>query len=211
MQKRTGFEVSSAASSNSRNPKSEQDRARIPAHGVWRPDAIRKACADNFNNWYNSNVKDKTHQNFDRAFHVTAQCSAGYKKKGSMLDLLDRPIIGEEAHRQLLVEPDQIDTLKVASTVEEIQQLQMLYQRKQFGHEKHLIWRDGEKLQITEAEVLDTIRKLGTKGKAQSWDNVADVIFSRRALMRVRFNGVSLKEFADGESQEEEGEEAGME
>ena len=44
----------------------------LTAHGVWRPDAIRKACADNFNQWYNSNVKDKTRQQFDRAFHVTA-------------------------------------------------------------------------------------------------------------------------------------------
>ena len=44
----------------------------LTAHGVWRPDAIRKACADNFNNWYNSNVKDKSRQQFDRAFHVTA-------------------------------------------------------------------------------------------------------------------------------------------
>ena len=47
--------------------------------------------------------------------------------------------------------------------------------------------------------MLGTLRKLGTKGKAHSWDNMADCIFSRRALMRVRFGGVSLKLFADGE------------
>ena len=148
-------------------------------------------------------MKDKTRQQFDRAFHVTAQRSAAYKKKGTMLDLLDGPIIGEEAHRQLLTDPERIETVPVANTTEEIQHLQMLYQRKQFGHEKHLIWRDGEKLQITESEVLQTIRKLGTKGKAHSWDNVADCIFSRRALMRVRFNGVSLQEFADGDRDSE--------
>ena len=116
-----------------------------------------------------------------------------------MLDLLDGPIIGEETHRQLLIDPTLVETLAVANTPQEIQDLQMLYQRQQFGHEKHLVWRDGQKLQITEAEVLQTLRKLGTKGKAHSWDNIADCIFSRRALMRVRFEGVSLKLFADGE------------
>ena len=115
-----------------------------------------------------------------------------------MLDLLDGPIIGEESHRLLLEKPDQIETVPVANTADAIQDLQLLYQRKQFGHSKHLIWRDGVKLQVTEAEVLQTLRKLGTKGKAQSWDNIADSIFSQRALMRVRFNGVSVKEFADG-------------
>ena len=101
----------------------------LTAHGVWRPDAIRKACADNFNDWYNSNVKDKTRQQFDRAFHVTAQRAAAYKKKGCMLDLLDGPIIGEEAHRQLLTDPTLVETVPVVSTPEEIQDLQMLYQR----------------------------------------------------------------------------------
>ena len=117
-----------------------------------------------------------------------------------MLDLLDGPVIGEESHRLLLEEPDRVETVEVANTPDTIQDLQLLYQRKQFGHSKHLIWRDGVKLQITEAEVLQTMRKLGTKGKAQSWDNIADCIFSHRALMRVRFNGVSVKEFADGDS-----------
>jgi glucuronate isomerase len=92
----------------------------LAAQGVWRPDAIRKACADNFNDWYNTNVKDKKRQNFDRAFHVTAQRSAAYKKKGCMLDLMDGPIISEEAHAQLLQDESRIETVDVANTPEAI-------------------------------------------------------------------------------------------
>ena len=51
--------------------------------------------------------------------------------------------------------------------------------------------------------MLQTLRKLGTKGKAHSWDNVADCIFSRRALMRVRWNGLSLQQFAGEEDDHE--------
>ena len=112
-----------------------------------------------------------------------------------MLDLVDGPIISEEAHAKMLEDPTTIETIDVANTKQEIQKLQLLYQRKQFGHEKHLIWRDGVKLALTEDEVLQTMRKLGTKNKAQSWDNVQDVIFASRAYKRVRFNGTSCSEF----------------
>ena len=112
-----------------------------------------------------------------------------------MLDLVDGPIISEAAHAQLLQDPTRIETIDVASSEQDIRKLQMLYQRKQFGHEKHLIWRDGVKLQLTENEVLQTMRKLGTKNKAHSWDNVQDVIFAPCAYKRVRFNGTSCEEF----------------
>ena len=44
--------------------------------GKWNPENIRKACASNFNDWLNSNVKDKHRKDFDKAFHNTAKRSA---------------------------------------------------------------------------------------------------------------------------------------
>ena len=41
--------------------------------GKWDPENIRKACASNFNDWFNSNVKDKHRKDFDKTFHNTAK------------------------------------------------------------------------------------------------------------------------------------------
>ena len=67
----------------------------------WNPESIRKACAVNFDNWFNSNVKDKTRKDFDKAFHNTAKRSAQYKSKSCILDLVNGPIISEDTYHSL--------------------------------------------------------------------------------------------------------------
>ena len=138
----------------------------------WNPSDIRRACAVNFNSWFNSNVKDKARQEFDKAFHTAAQRSAQYKSKGCILDLVDGPVISEEDFLTIQQNPDQVETIDVANTEEDIRELQLLYQRKQFGHDKHLIWRDGVKLHLSSEEIRRTIQDIGKKKKAVSWDNV---------------------------------------
>ena len=69
--------------------------------GKWDPENIRKACTSNFNSWFNSNIKDKNRKDFDKAFHNTAKRSAQYKSKSCILDLINGPIISEDAYLSL--------------------------------------------------------------------------------------------------------------
>lgn len=64
--------------------------------GIWNPEQIRKACSQNFDTWFNTNVKDKKRQEFDKNFHLSAKRSVRYRNKGRILDLHDGPIISEE-------------------------------------------------------------------------------------------------------------------
>ena len=66
--------------------------------------------------------------------------------KSSILDLVDGPIISEEDYLNILENPDLIESIDIANHENDIQELQLQYQRKQFGHNKHLIYRDGVKL-----------------------------------------------------------------
>ena len=103
-------------------------------NGIWKPEVIRKACANNFNEWFNSNIKDKKRHEFDANFHLTAKRSVKYRNKSKILDLMDGPIINEEDFNQLSQHPDIIDELNVAATASEIRDLQLHFQRNQFGH-----------------------------------------------------------------------------
>ena len=57
---------------------------------------MRSACASNFSEWFNANVKDKKRQEFDKNFHLSAKRSVKYRNKGKVLDMLDGPIINED-------------------------------------------------------------------------------------------------------------------
>lgn len=91
--------------------------------GVWRAEQVRKACAQNFDEWFNSNVKDKTRQEFDKNFHLSAKRSVKYKSKGKVLDLIDGPIVSEEDFLQFQQHPDIIDDLDVTTNQSEIRDL----------------------------------------------------------------------------------------
>ncbi len=88
--------------------------------GIWKPEAVRKACADNFTEWFNSHVKDKKRNEFDRNFHLSAKRAVRYKTKGRILDLLDGPVISDEDYRELQADPDVVDRLNIAATASEI-------------------------------------------------------------------------------------------
>ena len=91
---------------------------------------MRKACAQNFDEWFNSNIKDKKRHEFDKNFHLSAKRSVKYRSKGKVLDLVDGPVISEEDFAQLSQHPDAIDDLDVATNEPEIRDLQLLYQQK---------------------------------------------------------------------------------
>lgn len=57
---------------------------------------MRKACAENFDDWYNQNVKDKTRKEFDTNFHKSAKRSAKYECRKGILDTNDGPIVSED-------------------------------------------------------------------------------------------------------------------
>ena len=91
--------------------------------GVWKPEEVRKACASNFDEWFNSNIKDKKRHEFDRNFHLTAKRSVKYRNKGKILDLIDGPIINNEDFHQLSQHPDLVEELDVATTASEIRDI----------------------------------------------------------------------------------------
>ena len=70
-------------------------------NGIWKANEVRQACAQNFSEWFNSNIKDKKRQEFDKNFHLSAKRSVKYRNKGKILDLIDGPIINEEDFNQL--------------------------------------------------------------------------------------------------------------
>ena len=170
--------------------------------GNWSAENVRKTCADNFDAWYNMSVKDKTRREFDTYFHKSAKRSAKYECRKGILDMTDGPIVSEEQWKLLQENETNIETIMPATSEKDIRNLQKLYQRKQFGHDRGLIYRSGDRIRVTHDEVLDTIRKLGKKQKASSWDNVKDTIFSRRAFKRLRFNGTSFQDYIQSDTED---------
>ena len=117
--------------------------------GNWTAKNVRNICAQNFDTWYNTAVKDKTRKEFDTYFHKSAKRSAKYECRKGILDMTDGPIISEEQWKLLQEDETNIEVITPATSEKEIRNLQKLYQRKQFGHDRGLIYRSGDRVHVT--------------------------------------------------------------